>query len=221
MKTAFIFLAALLLPSSPATAVNWHNLQSTPQLLLQADDPELEESEAKPQDKAKKKDKKLRVWSKITHARPELARPGDFFYSSAKYRLAINCTQRTHKLLQKLYYNAEGQEIKFVHHGEEERTETIVPESHEEQISDFACSFKPAKPNSLTPKPVPRKPSSAAGEPVNDQAAPPDQAAQKTRKKTSISKRKTAPDKSKECEEPKAKAEPKPPVSKPKAQTKA
>lgn len=133
-------------------AVNWHTLQSTPQFLLQADEPEVEESENKVQDKDKKKQKKLKVWGKSTYSRPEQARPGDFFYSSAKSHLAINCTQRTHKLLQKIYYAADGQEIKYVHHGEDERTEAIVPDSVEEQIADFSCAFKAAKSDRKTAK---------------------------------------------------------------------
>lgn len=194
-------------------AANWHTLQSTPQFLLQADEPEVEESENKAQDKEKKKEKKLKVWSKSTYSHPEQARPGDFFYTSAKSRMAINCTKRTHRLLQKIYYAADGQEIKFVHHGEDERIEAIVPDSAEEQISDFACTFKTAKTDVKTPRRTLPKSVMSAEKPVTtEKAALAGKSPQKPRAKAAPKKKTPGSDKSKTpnskdcvCAEPKPK----------------
>jgi hypothetical protein len=216
MKPAFLLLAALLLPASPAMAVNWHTLQSTPQFLLQADEPELEESENKAQDKGGKKEKKLKVWGKSTYSRPDQARPGDFFYTSAKSRLAINCSKRTHRLLQKIYYAVDGQEIKFVHYGEDERIEAIVPDSVEEQIFDFACTFKAAKAEGKATKIAQPKPAALADKPAsNSKEEQPGKASQKPKKKVASNKKGSDSDKSKtanscECPEPATKAQAKP-----------
>jgi hypothetical protein len=157
MNPAFLLLAALLLPISPAMAGNWHALLNTSQELLEAGEPQLETSEDNAQDKSRKKDKKLKVWDKITFSRPEQARPGDFYYASAKSLLAINCTKRTHKLLQKIYYAADGQEIKSVYYGEDEKIKFSVPDSAEERVLNFSCAFKVAKTDNKTPRRVQTK----------------------------------------------------------------
>lgn len=158
MNPAFLLLAALLLPVSPAMAGNWHALQNTAQELLEAGEPQLETSADNAQGKSRKKDKKLKVWSKITFSRPEQARPGDFYYASAKSLLAINCIQRTHRLLQKVYYAADGQEIKSVYYGEDEKIKFTVPDSAEERVLNFSCAFKVAKAENQPPRRAQTKP---------------------------------------------------------------
>lgn len=145
MNPSFFLLAALLLPNSYAMAGNWHNLLSNSQIRVDADEPQQEASESKDQEKAKTKEVKLKVWGKSTYSRPEQARPGDFYYASAKSLLAINCTRRTHRLMQKIYYSSEGQEIKSIRYGDSEKFEAIVPDSIEERIFDFACTFRDEK----------------------------------------------------------------------------
>lgn len=197
MKPAFLLLAALLLPTSPAMAANWHTLQSTPQMLLEADEPEPEASADNSRDKARKIDKKLKVWGKSTYSRPEQARAGDFFYSSAKSLLAINCTKRTHQLLQKIYYAADGQEIKFVRHGDDEKIEPIVPDSAEERIFNFACAYQAAKTVSKTPKRAQPKSVVPVEKPVKaDKAAAPEKKPQKPEDKAPSKGKTPAPAKS-------------------------
>ncbi|PWB54682.1 MAG: hypothetical protein C3F18_06530 [Nitrosomonadales bacterium] len=208
MNPAFLLLAALLLPTSPVMAANWHTLQSTPQMLLQADEPEVEESELQAQGKSKKKEKKLTIWSKSTYSRPEQARPGDFFYASAKSHLAINCTKRTHRLLQKIYYAADGQEIKFVHYGEDERIEAIVPDSAEEQISAFACAFRAVKANDVQRKPAMAKSAAGKEKQAGKASQKPGKKADSNKKTSDSGKPKTA--NSCECPEPAAKVQAKP-----------
>ncbi|MBZ0104249.1 MAG: hypothetical protein K8H84_01335 [Sulfuricella denitrificans] len=175
MKPAILLLAALLLPTSAAIAANWHLVQNTPQMLLEADDPQPEATEGNSPAKAGKKDKKLKIWSKSAYSRPEQARPGDFYYSSDKALMEINCTNRTYRLLQKIYYAAEGQEIKSVQQVDGGKTEPIVPDSTEDRISGFACSYQPPKADLKTVRKTPSKPAVSAS-----QAAAPEKPSKKS-----------------------------------------
>lgn len=178
MNPVLILLAALLLSTSSSMAANWHVLQNTPQALLEAGVPQFEASDDNVQDKTRKKDKKLKVWDKITFSRPEQARPGDFYYASAKSLLAINCTKRTHSLLQKVYYAADGQEIKSVQYGANERVEFIVPDSAEERVLEFSCGYKIANTESKISRRAQTKPAS-----LKEKPAIPSKTAQKSEAK--------------------------------------
>ncbi len=172
MNPALTLLAVLLLPVSSAFAGNWHPLQNNPQMLLEADTPQPDTSEDNDQDKTRKKDKKLKIWSKSTYSRPEQAMPGDFFYASDKSLMEINCTKRTHRLLQKVYYAADSQEIKLVRYGESAKADDIVPDSTEERISDFACTFKPSKTENRTTKSAQPKSAVSAKKPDTKDKSP-------------------------------------------------
>ena len=159
MKLSLFLLAALLLQTPSAMASKWRTLQSNSSMTLEADEPESMASEDNGQNPAKKKVHKLKVWGKITYARPQQAKPGDFFYAISKSLLAINCTKRSYKLLKEIYYAADDNAIKYIDYGEGEKSEVIVPDSVEERISDFSCPFKAEKP---AIKPVPRPQEKAA-----------------------------------------------------------
>lgn len=196
MNPAFLLLAALLLPAFPAMAGNWHILQNNPQMLLEAGEPQLEENTGNGQDNIKKKDKTLKVWSKSTYSRPEQARPGDFYYASAKSLLAINCTKHSYRLLQKIYYAADGQEIKSVHYGQDERNESIVPDSAEERVFDFSCGFKFEKVDNKSPKRAKLKPAVAAEKSVTaEKTSQPGTGSQKSGGKAASKDIKPAPEK--------------------------
>ncbi|MFH1495963.1 MAG: surface-adhesin E family protein [Pseudomonadota bacterium] len=198
MKPAFFLLAALLLPASSASANNWHVLQNNSQILLEAGEPQQEEYENNDQDNAKKKEKTLKVWSKSTYSRPEQARPGDFYFSSAKALLTINCTKRSHRLLQKIYYAADGQEIKSVRYGKDEKIEAIVPDSAEERVFDFACSFKAAKGNNKSPNRTKPKSTVTAEKPAtSEKTSKPETISEKPANKAASKGNNSAPDKSK------------------------
>lgn len=125
-------------------------------MTLEADEPLFEAEDKPSQDK--KKAKKLKVWDKITYSRPEQANPGDFYYSSSKSLQEINCTTRALKPLQKIYYGADGDEIKSILYSANERTKSVIPDTAEEWVFDFACNFKPPKavtPASRKPHPKP------------------------------------------------------------------
>ncbi|MEN6584854.1 MAG: surface-adhesin E family protein [Sulfuricella sp.] len=139
MNPVFLFLPALLLLTPAAEAANWHTLPGGAQMTLLADQPQLE-----PTDKDKKKDKKLKVWDKITYSRLHQAIPGDFYYTSAKSLTEINCTARTLKPLLRIYYDSDGNEVKSIHYRSSEPAEAVVPDTSGEAVFNFACAFKAA-----------------------------------------------------------------------------
>lgn len=134
-------------------------------MTLQAADPQQEPADKGGGDKQKKQDKKLKVWDKISHSHPQQAIPGDFYYTSAKTLNEINCTTRTIRSLQKIYYGSDGYEIKSIHHGETMKPETIVPDTQAESIFEFVCTPKPEKttaPAKTRPTPQPKTPAQPA-----------------------------------------------------------
>lgn len=139
MNLVFLLFPALLLLLPNAEAANWHTLPGGTQMTLQADDPQPEAA-----DKEKKKEKKLKVWDKITYSRPHQAVPGDFYYTSAKSLVEINCTTRTLKSLQSVYYDGDGNELKSIHYTSSEPREAVVPDTPGESVFNFACAFKAA-----------------------------------------------------------------------------
>lgn len=119
-------------------------------MILQADDPQVEivdkkttNTEKTPPEKPK--ERKLKIWGKITYPQPKQAIPGDFYYTSAKSLTEINCTARTRKSLQKIYYDADGNEIKSIHYGVGEKSEAVVPDTPSEILFNFACAFSTTK----------------------------------------------------------------------------
>lgn len=158
MNPAFLLLAALLLPATSALAGNWHILQNNSRILLESNEPLQDSSESNIQNNDKKKEKILKIWGKSTYSRPEQAQPGDFYYSSEKTLLSINCTKHTFKKLQKIYHSADGQEIKSIRFGDSGNFEPIIPDSTEEMIHDFSCGFKAEKTGGKAAKPTQPQP---------------------------------------------------------------
>ena len=145
MNPAFLFLSALLLFTPATEAASWHTLQTRPQISLQADEPQLEVVDKNATEQEQKKDKKLKVWDKITYSRPQQAASGDFYYTATKSLTEINCTTRTLKPLRRIYYDGDDNEVKSIHYGANERSEVVVPDTSGESVFNFACTFKAAK----------------------------------------------------------------------------
>ncbi|BCB27626.1 hypothetical protein SKTS_25120 [Sulfurimicrobium lacus] len=180
MNPVFIFLPALLLLTPRAEAANWHTLPGGAQMTLQADQPQLEAT-----DKDKKKDKRLKVWDKITYSRLHQAILGDFYYTSAKSLTEINCTARTLKPLLRLYYDSDGNEVKSIHYRSSEPAEAVVPDTPGEAVFNFACAFKAA---SAVAKTAPRTKS-----PVQTKASPPPAKPDAAKEKTKEQKKPQPP----------------------------
>lgn len=183
MNPAFLLFSALLL-SPPAMAVSWHPLRTSTQMTLEADAPQMEATDKKTEDKEKKKDKKLKIWNKITYSQPQQANPGDFYYSSSKTLSEINCTIRSHKPLQKIYYGDDAREAKNIHYGDSEKAATIIPDSQEEAVFDFACNYNPSKTTvqAAAPQKSPVKPKPLAATKPAAKAVKPETAKEKTPK---------------------------------------
>lgn len=190
MNPVFLLLSALLLLTPVAEAATWHALQSGTQVTLQSDEPQFEAIDKNATDKDKKKDKKLKVWNKITYSRPHQAMPGDFYYTSAKSLTEINCTAHTLKSLRRIYYDSDGNEIKSIHYGASEPSEVVVPDTAGESVFNFACAFKAANAVAKT-TPRPKSPTPA-----------------KTKQPTA--KANTSKEKAKEPQKPQAAAKPSP-----------
>lgn len=162
MNPAFLFLPAMLLIAAPSHAVSWHTLKISPQMTLEAGEPQTEAEDKNASDKEKKKDRKLKTWSRSTHSQPQQAKPGDFFYSSSKTLSEINCTARTVKSIEKIYFGDDGGESKHIRYSEREKGSPVVPDTSEELLLDFACNYKP--PKAATPA-APRKTAQAPAAP--------------------------------------------------------
>lgn len=128
-----------------AMAASWHTLQTSVQMTLQATEPQQEKTDKDAAEKQKKQDKILKVWNKTSYSHPRQAMPGDFYYTSEKSLSEINCTTRTIKLLQKIYYDSDDSEVKNIRHGEATTPELIVPDTPAELVFDFSCSFTSPK----------------------------------------------------------------------------
>lgn len=159
MNPAFLFLSALLLFTPVTEAASWHTLQANPQMTLQADDPQLETIDKNATEQEKKKGKKLKVWDKISYARPQQADPGDFYYAATKSLTEINCATRTLKLLRRIYFDGDDKEIKSIHYGVNDGSEVVVPDTPGESVFNFACAFKAAKAlTKAAPRPKTKQP---------------------------------------------------------------
>ena len=159
MNPAFLFLSALLIFTPAAEAASWHTLQTSAQMTLQANEPQLEAVTKNPTEEEKKKDKKLKVWDKITYFRPRQADPGDFYYTATQSFAEINCTKRTLKPLQRIYYDGDSNEIKSIRYDENEKVSVVVPDTPGESVYNFACTFKAEKAlTKATPRPKTKQP---------------------------------------------------------------
>lgn len=120
----------------------------------------------------------VKAWERETHRKPEQAKPGDFFYSSAKTLAQHHCTERTTTYLFRGYFAADGSEIKTLAAGTDlGKVDFLVPDSPEERKLIFACTYGVKKPDKPSTPPAP---TDKAAEPP---ATPTKQAPAKTAEK--------------------------------------
>lgn len=165
MNPAFLFLPALLLFAPPSLGASWQTLKADAGMTLEAREPQAETAEAKAADQEKNKDRKLKIWSRNTHTQSQQAKPGDFYYTSSKTLWEVNCTARSVKPVEQVYYGDDGGESKHIRHTNGEKSRTTVPDTPEELLLDFACNFKQAK---AAPPAAPRKPVEAEVKPSRE-----------------------------------------------------
>ncbi len=190
--TPHIVLLLLLLSSLPASAGNWRTVVDNEIVRAETDIGSL-----------MRNGDIVRTWEKETYLKPEQAKPGDFYYKSAKSLAQHHCTNRTTSYLYKAYYTEDGKEIKAITSaGDLDRADQIPPDSLEERKLLFACNFK----SSPAYQAKPSISQATAETPANDKdkktpatVAPPSKksSAQASSDKPSVSSKNTKPNESK------------------------
>lgn len=82
------------------------------------------------------------AWDREVYAALEQARPGDFYFKSAKSLMRYNCVGRTADLLMKVYYAEDGSEITTVTASYYGKPNYVIPDTEGEQKFDYACQYK-------------------------------------------------------------------------------
>jgi hypothetical protein len=82
------------------------------------------------------------AWDRETYVFQEQARPGDFYFKSAKSLMRYNCDFRTADLLMRVYYADDGSEIKTITASYYGRPNYVIPDTEAEQKFDYACRYK-------------------------------------------------------------------------------
>lgn len=82
------------------------------------------------------------IWEREVYIQEEQAQPGDFFFKSSKSLIRYNCQARTADMLVKVFYDADGAEIKTVTAGYYGRQNFVIPDSEGERKFEYACSYK-------------------------------------------------------------------------------
>ena len=125
----------------PAAAVNWKMVSDDEKIRVEIDVASLARD-----------GNIVKAWERETYRKPEQAKPGDFFFMSAKSLAQHHCTERTTTYLFRGFYAADGGEIKSITPGADlGKVDFLVPGSPEERKLIFACTYS-AK---ISAKPLP------------------------------------------------------------------
>lgn len=95
------------------------------------------------------------AWDREVYSALEQARPGDFYFKSAKSLMRYNCTDRTADLLMKVYYAEDGSEITTLTASYYGKPNYVIPDTEGEQKFEHVCQYK--KPEGKKPAAVTRK----------------------------------------------------------------
>lgn len=82
------------------------------------------------------------AWDREVYSVLEQARPGDFYFKSAKTLMRYNCTGRTADLLIKVYYAEDGSEITTITASYYGKPNYVIPDTEGEQKFEHACQYK-------------------------------------------------------------------------------
>lgn len=82
------------------------------------------------------------AWDREVYSALEQARPGDFYFKSAKSLMRYNCTGRTADLLMKVYYAEDGSEITTVTASYYGKPNYVIPDTEGELKFEHACQYK-------------------------------------------------------------------------------
>jgi len=95
------------------------------------------------------------AWDREVYSALEQARPGDFYFKSAKSLMRYNCSGRTADLLMKVYYAEDGSEITTLTASYYGKPNYVIPDTEGEQKFEHACQYK--KPAEKKPAAVTKK----------------------------------------------------------------
>jgi hypothetical protein len=95
------------------------------------------------------------AWDREVYSALEQARPGDFYFKSAKSLMRYNCSGRTADLLMKVYYAEDGSEITTITASYYGKPNYVIPDTEGEQKFELACQYK--KPEEKKPVAVAKK----------------------------------------------------------------
>jgi hypothetical protein len=82
------------------------------------------------------------AWDREVYSALEQARPGDFYFKSAKSLMRYNCNARTADLLMKVYYAEDGSEITTITASSYGKPNYVIPDTEGEQKFEHACQYK-------------------------------------------------------------------------------
>lgn len=102
------------------------------------------------------------AWDREVYSALEQARPGDFYFKSAKSLMRYNCNARTADLLMKVYYAEDGSEITTITAIYYGKPNYVIPDTEGEQKFEHACQYK--KPEEKKPAAVTKKKSEKSKE---------------------------------------------------------
>lgn len=133
---AVLACAALSLCGAvPAEAVNWHGIAADKTVRAEVDTDSLERGK-----------EGIKAWDQEYYARPEQARPGDFYFRLLKSLTLYRCGKRSTGYLLKVYYGENDAHIKTLTPTDLLQENTVIPGSLEELKYEFVCNYKaPAK----------------------------------------------------------------------------
>jgi hypothetical protein len=81
------------------------------------------------------------AWDREIFTEMEQARPGDFYFKSAKSLMRYNCNARTADLLMKVYYAEDGSEITTLTASYYGKPNYVIPDTEGEQKFAYACQY--------------------------------------------------------------------------------
>jgi len=82
------------------------------------------------------------AWDREVYTALEQARPGDFYFKSAKSLMRYNCNGRTADLLMKVYYAEDGSEITTITASYYGKPNYVIPDTEGEQKFEHVCQYQ-------------------------------------------------------------------------------
>ena len=152
-----IGLLLFLLTSFPAVASNWQLVADDEKMRVEIDVATLARNGSN--------GNTVKAWERETYRQPGQAKPGDFYFKSAKSLAQHHCTERTTRYLFRAFFAADGSEIKVINSDTDlDKVDFLVPDSLEERKLIFACTRKPGAKKTAKPAPAKAEPPIASTE---------------------------------------------------------